>query len=133
MSWGNMARFNSMDDAGGSDENAQETAVKSAELKLAAASWCDEMESIEEGGATITNHDILDYTVSWNWTAGKGGSYKETSVSTPLDYDGSIGTSEDDAPIMADGSVPYVHHTDSLGDDDFYAFSGSGAWQRDFS
>lgn len=124
---GNMAMFHTaaMNSNNSQNTQAQLAQIKQAALKLVAATLSDERFD-GRGGA-----EFGDDTTVWSWKAGKGGKYEETYHY--WDTAGGNYTSWNNAPILADRSVPYEHFTDSYGADLTNYDSLTGGWQHDFA
>jgi YD repeat-containing protein len=129
---GNMAMFNAKVTTEDGTNEVQTAIIKPAALKLAAATWRDEQITYAE---ISLDYGTYDMTTTWNWTAGKGGSYARMTH-----IEGKSGISEsstiwDNAPVLADRSVPFVHTTsvwDGGSSDSYGDFYGEGGWQHDF-
>jgi len=128
VSGGNMAVFTAQAVTPEATTEVQAAAIKQAALKLAAATLSDD----NMNGQNFFGYGYTDeIQTSWNWTAGRGGSWQQTDTIVLQPGSVPIATTWNNAPIRADGSVPYEISSDSAGDCWTNGFSG-GPWQSDF-
>jgi len=128
VSGGNTAVFTAQAVTPDETIEVQAAAIKPAALKLAGATLSDDLMN----GQNFFGYGYTDeIQTSWNWMAGRGGSWQQTDTIVLQPGSVPIATTWNNAPIRADGSVPYETSTDSAGDCWTNGFSG-GPWQSDF-